>query len=87
MALKEHTPGTPAGSERDPLLDRAYRGAATDEPPARLDAAILAAARREAGARPRPLSAVLRAWRVPVSIAAVVVLSVSLVTLVREEPA
>ena len=70
---------------RDPRLDRLYRDVAREEPPAHLDAAILAAAHREAGARPRSLSARLRAWRVPVSIAAVVMLSVSLVTLVREE--
>ncbi len=85
MALNEHNPGASGGVERDPLLDRAYRGAATEEPPARLDAAILAAARREAGARPRPLGAALHAWRIPMSIAAVVVLSVSLVTLIGEE--
>jgi len=77
--------GGPGDVERDPGLDRLYREAAREEPPARLDAAILAAAHREAGARPRPLSAPLRAWRVPVSIAAVVVLSVSLVTVMREE--
>ena len=73
------------GAERDPALDRLYRAGTREEPPAHLDAAILAAARREVGARPRSLSARLRAWRVPVSIAALVVLSVSLVTLVQEE--
>jgi hypothetical protein len=73
------------GAERDPRLDRAYRAGAREEPPSHLDAAILAAAHREVGARPRPLSARLHAWRVPVSIAAVVVLSVSVVTLMREE--
>ncbi len=79
--------GSGAGgrAERDPRLDRAYRAGAREEPPAHLDAAILAAARREVGARPHAVSARLRAWRVPVSIAAVVVLSVSLVTVVREE--
>jgi len=77
--------GGPGDAERDPGLDRLYREGARDEPPARLDAAILAAAHREAGARPRPLSARLHAWRVPMSIAAVVVLSVSLVTVVQEE--
>lgn len=76
---------TAGNADRDPQLDRLYREAAREEPPARLDAAILAAARREVGARPRAVSARLRAWRVPISIAAVVVLSVSLVTLVREE--
>ena len=77
--------GMPGDPDRDPRLDRVYREAAQEEPPARVDAAILAAARREVGARPRAVSARLRAWRVPVSIAAVVVLSVSMVTLVREE--
>jgi resuscitation-promoting factor RpfA len=85
MALNDETRNAAPGSdERDPGLGRVYGAAPRDEPPARLDAAILAAARREVGARPRPVSA-LRAWRVPVSIAAVVVLSASLVTLVREE--
>jgi hypothetical protein len=77
--------GTPGDAERDPRLDRLYRETVREEPPARLAAAILAAARREVGARPRAVSPRLRAWRVPVSIAAVVVLSVTLVTLVREE--
>ena len=77
--------GTPGGSDRDSGLDRLYHEVPRDEPPARLDAAILAAAHRAVGARPRPASERLRAWRVPVSIAAVVVLSVSVVTLVREE--
>ena len=44
MALNE--PDT-----RDPRLERLYRDAGHEEPPAHLDAAILAAARREAGAR------------------------------------
>jgi hypothetical protein len=77
--------GASRNGERDPRLDRLYREGARETPPAHLDAAILAAARREGGAGPRRLSARLRAWRVPVSIAAVVVLTVSLVTLVGEE--
>jgi hypothetical protein len=86
MALNEtNQGGGPGGAEREPGLDRLYHAAGREEPPAHLDAAILAAARREVGARPRPLSSTLHRWRVPVSIAAVVVLSVSLVTLVREE--
>jgi hypothetical protein len=71
--------------ERDPGLDRLYREAERSAPPAHLDAAILAAARREVGARPRSLSESVRRWRVPVSIAALVLLSVSLVTLVQLE--
>jgi len=82
MALNESNAD---GAERDPRLERLYRDAAREAPPAHLDSAILAAARREVRARPRPVSTVLRRWRVPVSIAAVVILSVSLVTLVQEE--
>jgi len=75
----------PGDADRDPRLERLYRSAAREEPPARLDAAIHASARREVHAGPRAVPTRLRAWRVPVSIAAVVVLSASLVTLVREE--
>ena len=72
-------------AERDPRLDRLYREAVHETPPAHLDAPILAAARREVGARPRSITSTLRRWHVPVSIAAVVIVSVSLVVLVREE--
>ncbi len=70
--------------EHDATLAAAYRAAAGEQPPAHLDAAIRAAARREAGAGPQLMSR-LRAWRVPVSLAAVVVLSVTVVLMVREE--
>ena len=85
------------GLARDPRLARLLDAAGGAEPPAALDAAILAAARREVGARPQaagggeaaappPRAAhVKRNWYVPVSIAAVLVLSVSLVTLVHQE--
>jgi hypothetical protein len=72
--------------EHDESLAKRYREAANESPPARLDAAIRAAARREAGAGPRPLSRI-RAWRVPVSLAAVLVLSATLVLMMREEGA
>ena len=83
MAVKPGNGGA-ANGERDPRLDGLYRDTPRDAPPAHLDAAILAAARREVGSRPRALSA-LRRWRVPISLAAIVVLSVSVVTLVEEE--
>jgi hypothetical protein len=86
------------GLERDPRLAQLLAAASREEPPAALDAAILAAARREVNARPLaaggdgeagvpPVRAlhVKRNWYVPVSIAAVLVLSVSLVTLVHQE--
>ncbi len=90
--------------ERDPALARLLAAAPRDEPPAALDAAILAAARREVGARPLALGGApspgvnggggetgappvraKRNWYVPVSIAAVMVLSVSLVSIVQHE--
>lgn len=86
MALNEPTSGSAdGGAERDPRLERLYREAAHEAPPPHLDAAILAAARREVGARPRSLASRIRRWHVPVSVAAVVVVSVTLVILVREE--
>lgn len=88
MALNDlRQGGEPAPEERDHRLAQLYRAGSVEEPPAHLDAAIFAAARREVGAKPKRLGASLRAWRVPVSIAAVIVLSVSLVTLMMEEGA
>lgn len=63
-----------AEHERDERVSAAYRGLGREEPPAGLDAAILAAARR-----PR------RRWAVPVSIAAVVVLAVGVTLRVQLE--
>jgi len=81
--------------ERDPRLARVLETAGGEEPSAALDAAILAAARRAAQARPQavggggeitvPAVRPKRSWYVPVSIAAVLVLSVSLVKLVHQE--
>lgn len=86
MALNEGQVEESNGrAERDPRIERLYREAAREEPPARLDAAILAAGRREVGAGPRSLASRLRRWHVPVSIAAVVMVSVTLVILLREE--
>ena len=76
----------PDWTEHDAKLAALYRAAALDEPPPALDDAIRAAARRAVASKPRiaglPFS---RSWRVPLSIAAVVLLSVSLVTVMREE--
>jgi hypothetical protein len=71
--------------EQDPQLSALYRAGADAAPPAHLDDAIRAAARREVAAGPRRSSA--RRWAVPVSLAAVVVLSVSVVTMMREQGA
>ena len=71
---------------REARLAAIYRASAADMPSPALDAAILAAARREVSSRPRPAGvSFARSWRGALSIAAVVVLSVSLVTLMREE--
>ncbi len=58
---------------------RRYRDvAASDEPPAALDDAILAASRRAVSAGPVPLGASRwRSWRMPLAAAAVIVLSAS----------
>lgn len=71
--------------ERDPELASAYRAGAQAMPPAHLDDAIRAAARREVAAGPRRTG--VRRWAVPASLAAMIVLSVSVVTLMREQGA
>lgn len=66
-------------------LRRGYRTASQEEPPVALDAAIRAAARRETRTRPRPVgSAFGTSWRIPTSIAAVVVLSVTVTVMVAQ---
>ena len=70
--------------ERDAELTALYRAAPAEEPPAALDDAIRAAARREVRAGPASADATRRRWYVPVSIAAVVVLSFTVVTLMKE---
>jgi hypothetical protein len=60
-------------------LSARYRAGSTGEPPAHLDAAILAAARREV-ARSR----FTRNWHLPASIAAVLVIGVSLALMTSE---
>lgn len=80
MGMKHGDDNLPDGG--DPQLAGLYRTAAGENPPQSLDAAIQAAARRAVGARPQAAGASwLRAWRVPLSIAAVLVMSVSMVTL------
>ncbi len=72
--------------EHDPQLAAAYRAGSQEQPPAHLDAAIRAAARREVGAGPaRGGTTPVRVWGVPLSLAAVVVLSVTVVLMMREE--
>lgn len=65
-------------------LAQTYRSAAGEEPPAHLDGAILAASRKAVGAKPRRM---FTRWHVPVSLAAVLVLSVLVVFNLPEERA
>lgn len=71
--------------EQDPQLAALYRAGPAAEAPAHLDDAIRAAARREVAAGPRRSG--FRRWQIPVSLAAVLVLSVSVVTQMREQGA
>lgn len=71
--------------EHDPQLAEIYRAGAEAVPPARLDEAIRAAARREVKAGPRRGG--LRRWQLPLALAAVLVLSVTVVTQMREQGA
>jgi len=88
-------PGRTSDEPVDPDLARLYREASREAPPPHLDAQILAAAHREAGSRPRAIGdgagedayspvAKHRSWRVPLALAAVIVLSVSILTLSPE---
>lgn len=69
-------------------LQQRYRESSLDEPSAAVDDAIRAAARREVSARPRlagsPFSA---SWRIPLSIAAVVLVSATLTVLLVDRDA
>ena len=85
MAIDPESAGNAIG--RDAHLDAAYRAGAREKPGVHLDDAIRAAARRVAGAGPRRGSDRLRQWTLPVSLAAVVVLSFTVVLLTRQEEA
>lgn len=71
----------------DPKLSQRYRELPREEPPRRLDDAILAKARRAVRARPAPLVAPSgrRRWYVPVAAAAIIVLAVAVTLHVERE--
>ena len=71
--------------DHDPQLTEIYREGAQAGPPARCDETIRAAARREVKAGPHRGG--LRRWQLPLSLAAVLVLSVTVVTQMREQGA
>ncbi len=75
---------------RDPRLDEAYRRIPGEEPPPALDQRIRAAARRAVGAGPESLATRRQRswgarWRVPLSLAATVVLAVTVTLMVQDE--
>lgn len=76
---------TDAIKSRDRILSRAYRAGAREEPPARLDAAILAKARQALGASSRAHGPFGSHWIVPLSAAAVAVLSIGLLVFMDRE--
>jgi len=70
----------------DEQLSSIYKETAQDMPAAHVDEAILAAARRETASRPRPaFSPFSGSWQMPAAVAAVVVISFSLVTLMEND--
>jgi len=70
---------------QDPRVSAGYRALGKENPPQALDEAILAASRRAVGSGPRRAGFSLRRWALPVSVAAVVVLTVSLVVRMQLE--
>jgi len=76
-----HDSDTPENDlPQDKQISRAYQALDKETTPSALDEHILAAARREVGSRPQKVS-FSRHWAIPVSVAAVIVLSVSLFTM------
>jgi hypothetical protein len=71
---------------RDAQLSALYQRTRKDEPPAPLDAAILAAAHREVAAGPQRANASgnFARWRMPLALAATLVLGISVVTAMRQ---
>ena len=85
MTTDNHDLMNDAEPDSDPRLTAHYRAGSQEQSPSHLDDAILAMARREVHAKPRSAKIYSSRWAVPVSIAAVLVLSVSLVTLIKQE--
>lgn len=76
-----HDTDTPENDlPQDKQISQAYQAMDKETTPSALDEHILAAARREVGSRPQKVS-FSRRWAIPVSVAAVIVLSVSLFTM------
>lgn len=71
---------------QDKELSQLYRASAIQEPPTHIDAAIIAAAKREAGSRSwiAALPFFKRSWQIPVSITAAFVITLSLFPLMKD---
>src|SRR5512139_3867117 len=82
--MRRQSSGRPSMADpRDDRVSSAYRELPGEGPPAALDAAIQATARRAVGSRP----GAARRWQVPVSIAAVLALAIGVSLQVdREKP-
>jgi hypothetical protein len=75
-------------AEFDPALARAWREASGEQPRETLDDAIRAAARRAVHAGPRrPAASLVQRWRLPLSIAALVVVSASISLMISQRDA
>jgi len=79
--MNEHNDTT----NSDDDISKLYAQASTEQPPLHIDDAILAAAQTLIKDKPSATIAFSRRWAVPVSIAAVIIMSVSLVTLIQHE--
>jgi len=85
--LHENTPTGLAGrGETEDRVMGTYRRLAAPQPPATLDARVLASARRNGPARRRKLPAVRRHWIMPLGLAASALLAISLVLDTLQEP-
>ena len=69
----------------DARLSNHYRAVSNEQPARYLDDAILAASRKSVKSRPRPTGPLYFKWYVPVALAAVLVLSVSLVITMQDK--
>ncbi len=79
--MKPTSPDEREPEHINPELSERYRAGSREEPSARIDALIAEAARREVEPAPRRPS---NNWRVPASLAAVLVIGVSLVFMVQD---
>jgi hypothetical protein len=84
MAVNEHDTDVAGAEER--RIAALYRQSATEEPPSRLDALIRSAAHRPfQSAVPAERAPWWQVWRLPLALACVAVLSVSVVTLIQRD--